>query len=322
MGLSGGGPLRSLFIHQSCLLRNRILVPIAALAVVLAACGGAGEVATVDGEAVTFGEVADLIPSEGDTVELELFARSLMLVIADRVMEDEAERQFDLTRTEADVDAKVEELVLQSGQTEEEILTTYDLTTASLRVIAAQQLMVDRISALLAAQEPLPTEETLMERYEAMLPSVTQACSSHILLESREEADAALARALAGEDFGALAIELSVGPSGPSRGELGCSSPDQYVAEFAAAVRDAEVNVPYGPVQTQFGWHVILVSDRAFPSFEDVRESLVADIQAAAGGRLWTDWVAAALTAAEVTVEPEYGTWTTDPVPNVLPPAP
>jgi hypothetical protein len=57
-----------------------------ALAVVLAACGSSDQVATVDGEAVTFDEVAALIPSEGDTVDTGIFARSLMLVISTLIM--------------------------------------------------------------------------------------------------------------------------------------------------------------------------------------------------------------------------------------------
>ena len=312
--------MRSFAARQS-FVRHGIFAAIVVLAVVLTACGGSDEVATVNGDPVTFDEVAALIPSEGDTVDAQLFARSLMLVIADRVLVAEAQRQFGLTLTEAEIDAKVEELVLQSGQTEEEIFTAFNLTEASLRSIGAQEVMAAKVIPELVAEKPDPTEEELMGRYQALLPSATQVCSSHILLESREEADAALDRARAGEGFGGLAMELSVGPSGPTGGDLGCSSPDRYIAEFAAATLDAEVGIPYGPIETQFGWHVILVSDRVVPSFDDLRASLVAELKAAAGSeQLWTAWLVGILTAADVKVEPEYGTWTTDPAPNVIPP--
>lgn len=296
-------------------------VPIVALAVLVAACGSSNQVATVEGEAITFDEVAALIPSEGDTVDTAVFARSLMLVISERVLRAEAERQFGLVFTEVDIAAKVDELVLLSGQTEEDILTNYNLTEASLRSIGAQQLLADRVIAELVAGAPAPSEEELMARYEAMLPSVTQVCSSHILLESPEEAQATLARAEAGEDFASLAIELSTGPSGPGGGDLGCTSPTSYVPEFAAAVQEAELGVPYGPVETQFGWHVILVSDRLVPGFEDVREQLVAEMRTAGSEDLWIAWLTDSLAAADVEVEAEYGTWTTDPAPNVIPPA-
>ena len=304
-------------------LRGRCIVtPVAVLATVLAACAVSARVATVDGEAITFDEVAVMIPSEGDVVDPQQFANFLRVVITDRVLVAEAERQFEVTRTEAEVDAKLEELVLQSGQTEEEILTSSGLTPESMRLIVAQQVMVEKIIPALAAGAPAPTEEDLMLRYEAILPSVTQVCSSHILLESLEESEDALARARAGENFGDLAVELSVGPSGPNGGDLGCSSPQGYVAEFAAAVLDAEVGTPYGPVETQFGWHVILVSDRVVPSFEEMRDSLVTELQSLVGERLWLEWILEALTTADVTVEPEYGTWTTDPAPTVIPSVP
>ena len=313
--------MSSFFARRSSLVSRTAFVPILALTVVLAACGSAGGVATVDGEPVTFDEVAALIPSEGDTVDTELFARSLMLVISEKVIRAEAQSQFGVVITEADITAKVAELVLQSGETEEAILTNYNLTVAWLRSFGTQQLLADRVIAALVADQPVPSEEELRARYEAMLPSITtQVCSSHILLNSPEEAQATLVRAEAGEDFAALAMELSTGPSGPDGGDLGCASPDSYVPEFAAAVREAESGVPVGPVETQFGWHVILVSDRLAPAFEEVREQIVAELSTAGSEQLWVTWITDVLTAADVEVEAEYGTWTTTPAPNVLPP--
>jgi peptidyl-prolyl cis-trans isomerase C len=62
-----------------------------------------------------------------------------------------------------------------------------------------------------------------------------------------------------GEDFAELAVELSTGPSGPSGGDLGCSDPNGFVDEFRDAVVAATEGEVAGPVETQFGWHVILV---------------------------------------------------------------
>ena len=115
-------------------------------------------------------------------------------------------------------------------------------------------------------------------------------------------------------------MELSTGPSGPNGGDLGCSSPSTYVAEFATATLEAEVGVPFGPVQTTFGWHVILVNERIVPAFEDVRDGLAEDLRVSEGNRQWVDWLTQVLVEAEVTVEPEYGTWSTEPSPNIIPP--
>ncbi|MEM7323524.1 MAG: peptidylprolyl isomerase [Actinomycetota bacterium] len=84
-------------------------------------------------------------------------------------------------------------------------------------------------------------------------------CVSHILLETEADADAVLDRLDAGEDFDQLAIETSTGPSGPNGGELGCAPSSQYVAPFAEAVDAAAIGEFVGPVETQFGFHVLVV---------------------------------------------------------------
>lgn len=274
----------------------------------------------VDGEPITFDEVAALIPDSGDTVDVTRFASSLMLVVADRVMAAEAEEQFGLTRTEQQIDAKLEELVLQTGLTAEQIYENYGLTETSLRIIAAQELTADQVIAALAAEATPPDADELMTIYETRLGQISEVCAAHILVETEEEGIATYDRAAAGEDFAALAMELSTGPSGPGGGDLGCSPPGNYVAEFAAATLEAEVGVPFGPVQTTFGWHVILVRERTVPSFEDMRDALAEELVTANSGQRWVEWLTGVLAEAEVTVEPEYGTWTIDPSPNIIPP--
>lgn len=88
---------------------------------------------------------------------------------------------------------------------------------------------------------------------------VAALCSSHLLVETEGEAVEAIARLDAGEDFASLAAEVSVGPSGPNGGDLGCVAPGTFVPEFvegAAAVGGPGLSAP---VQSQFGWHVIEV---------------------------------------------------------------
>ena len=92
------------------------------------------------------------------------------------------------------------------------------------------------------------------------IAEATALCSSHLLVETEPEASAAIARLDAGEDFAALAAEISTGPSGPTGGDLGCVAPATFIfSEFvdgAAAVGGAGIS---DPVQSQFGWHVIHV---------------------------------------------------------------
>ena len=82
-------------------------------------------------------------------------------------------------------------------------------------------------------------------------------CSNHLLVETEQEAIDALARFEAGEAFADLAIELSTGPTGPSGGDLGCAIEGSFVPEFEAAANEGEPGDVVGPVETQFGWHLI-----------------------------------------------------------------
>ncbi len=114
--------------------------------------------------------------------------------------------------------------------------------------------------------------------YVAANPPVEEVSARHILVETEDEGKALIVRLKEGEDFAALASEASIGPSGPSGGELGYFTKEQMVAPFAEAAFSMEPgNYSEVPVETQFGWHVILVEDRrmtAPPSIDDLRPQL------------------------------------------------
>lgn len=66
-----------------------------------------------------------------------------------------------------------------------------------------------------------------------------------------------------GANFAALARELSDDPvSGSDGGNLGWVSPGQMVPAFEQAMMEAEVGEIYGPVRSQFGWHILQVEER------------------------------------------------------------
>jgi len=80
--------------------------------------------------------------------------------------------------------------------------------------------------------------------------------ASHILVSTKEQADAILAEANA-LNFGSLAQQHSACPSKARGGDLGDFGPGMMVKPF----EDATVSTPIGaisqPIQTQFGWHLI-----------------------------------------------------------------
>lgn len=124
------------------------------------------------------------------------------------------------------------------------------------------------------------TDEELQAVYDDIFASVepsTEYNASHILVETEEEAAELVTLLADGADFAELAAERSTGPSGPNGGQLGWFSQGMMVAPFEEAVMALEVGEVSVPVQTQFGWHVIILNDsrtEELPSIDEVRAEL------------------------------------------------
>lgn len=91
---------------------------------------------------------------------------------------------------------------------------------------------------------------------------MARASARHILVDSKEKCEELKTRIEAGEDFADLAKEFSSCPSGKQGGDLGEFGPGQMVKEFDEVVFSAEPNTVQGPVQTQFGYHLLEVTSR------------------------------------------------------------
>ena len=88
------------------------------------------------------------------------------------------------------------------------------------------------------------------------------ATARHILVESEEQCNTLKSEIEGGKDFAELAKEHSTCPSGQQGGELGEFGPGMMVPEFDQVVFSAPVNEVQGPVQTQFGYHLLEVTSR------------------------------------------------------------
>ena len=138
---------------------------------------------------------------------------------------------------------------------------------------------------LAVLSEGVATDEAVEAKYAELFGSVEPRLeynANHILVETEEEAAALVAELEGGADFEALAKEKSTGPSGPSGGALGWFGEGQMVAPFEQAVMELEVGAVSGPVQTQFGWHVIKLNEtreQGAPALEEVREQIAGQIE-------------------------------------------
>eukprot|EP00998_Keelungia_sp_KM082_P004856 NODE_1618_length_1276_cov_1.489121_g1603_i0.p1 GENE.NODE_1618_length_1276_cov_1.489121_g1603_i0~~NODE_1618_length_1276_cov_1.489121_g1603_i0.p1 ORF type:complete len:285 (-),score=75.39 NODE_1618_length_1276_cov_1.489121_g1603_i0:75-929(-) len=129
------------------------------------------------------------------------------------------------------------------------------------------------------------TDDAIKAHYDEFIKTnepEPQVHARHILLENEDDAKAVIAELDDGADFVELAKEKSTGPSGPNGGDLGFFNKGDMVAPFAEAAFAMEPGTySKEPVQTQFGWHVILVEEKkdgVQPTLEEIRQQMEAEV--------------------------------------------
>lgn len=306
---------------------KRLVSTILPLALILGACGsgvGNDPAATVDGIVITVDEVESLMTGESSVVNRPTFAQFLGAAIQIQVILAVAEADYGVVPSEDEISEEADRIYADNGLdlSREDFLEQRGFSENMLQAIASQQLAVTRVQEMLTSAEP--TEEQLAEARKEAEWGLAEVCLSHILVETEEEALDVLDRLEAGEDFADLATELSTDPAVvDNSGDYGCSPPARFVEPFAEAAMAAELNVPTNPVETEFGFHVLLVTDRTdadpaeIPSDEELAESLTPTLEVQA----LNEWFAEIMLAAQVVVEEEFGTWSAGPPPQVVPPA-
>jgi len=86
--------------------------------------------------------------------------------------------------------------------------------------------------------------------------------ASHILVKTENDAKVLLQRIQKGESFAKLAEEFSMDPSKRRGGDLGYFGRGRMVRQFENAAFELEKGQVSQPVKTEFGWHLIKVTDR------------------------------------------------------------
>jgi len=153
--------------------------------------------------------------------------------------------------------------------------------------LAGQTVLVRAYVADWIAKNPVPESE-LKAEYDKIKSQIgdKEYKVKHVLLEKEDEAKEVIAELQKGAKFDELAKARSKDPGSKERGgDLDWNAPASFVKPFG----DAMVTTPKGkftpqPVQTQFGWHVILVEDTRdakVPTFEEVKPQLQQRLQAA-----------------------------------------
>lgn len=289
-----------------------------ALALVASACGSADSVvASVNGTEIPRSQVDKLAPEgDGDIVASE-FPRFLSVVIQWEAISQAAEKEYGITPTDEEITARLTEFVAgqAQGTTLEAYLASVNASEEGVREFAKQLIIQDRVQVELADSVDTITDDAVNNELVVAAVDWTVVCASHILVATEEEALAVVERLEAGDEFAVLAQELSIdASSGAVGGTLNCGSPSNFVLPFAVATMDAEIDVPTDPVESEFGFHIIVVSQREEATPEIVRESLETEALTAAVDA----WFADAIESATVTVADEIGVWVTEPSPQVV----
>lgn len=295
-------------------LAIRVLPLALAAAVVLAACDGAGQAptsadvaATVNGVDIPFALVEDnvrlvvdrdhggmdvLSPEERAEIVEPLQRTILSLLIQTELVAGLARNQgVDIDAD--DVESRYAEDVEQAGGAE-----------AFASQLAGTMLTPDLYRIVV-----LPTDMRLEAVQQSLLadqPPVELRTARHILVETEAEAADVIADLDAGGSFAEIAMDRSIDTgSGMRGGDLGPAPRGSYVEPFEVAVWDAQLHTVVGPIQSQFGFHVIEVTGESTRAVDELTQQDIDQLIGETMFALITD----VLEASEVTIAPGLGEW-------------
>ncbi|CAM4512305.1 foldase protein PrsA [Paenibacillus endophyticus] len=262
--------------------------------------GGSGDetVATVNGVNITQDRLYDELVTAGGKATLEN-------VITQELISQEAKAN-NIEVSDADIDSEIA-LIKKSFGSDEEFeatLAQYQMTLDSLKKDTKINLTIRKIL------EPKTevTDEEIQQFYDAnkeTLGTPEEIQASHILVATKEEADAILAELKQGGDFAAIAKEKSIDPGSKDKGgDLGFFGKGAMVPEFETAAFALKVNEISAVVQSEHGFHIIKkTAEKAavIPTFEEKKEEIKKQLVATEANELSEAWMTEIRAKAKIT---------------------
>ena len=202
----------------------------------------------------TIPTLAELRPVYLDQLATERVVLSLGRSLGAVVPEGFVDEQLEAIRNNLGEETSFEDSLSEAGLASEDLLRT---------LIAEAELSRQTVAAL---RENLSVPDYLVElsyvNRQDEFEQAGEVCAKHILVETREEAEQALS-AIEGSSFEDVAIQVSQDPgSAVNGGDLGCFPRGATVPAFDEAAANAPINEITEPVQTDFGFHLILPYER------------------------------------------------------------
>ncbi len=262
-------------------------------------------VATVGSKKITLGEIDKTImqrmPQLAQLPEdtrlhymPELRRKVLDMTIVEGLLDDEVAK-LGYKVSDADVTAKVKEICTRNGMTEDQLkerLTSMGKSMEELRSDISKDLAYQYLFEKKLGDAVNVSDADVKKYYDDNGDKYTvqeQVRASHILVKvdpnaseedkaaAKKKAQELLAKVKAGGDFAEIAKESSDCPSKAKGGDLGFFERGRMVKPFADAAFAMKVGDISDIVETQFGYHIIKVTDRkpaGKKSFDEVKDSI------------------------------------------------
>jgi len=273
---------------------------------------GAKKVAVFEGGEVTLSEVQEFAEQSGlgelspGSPQYEAAIAQIMPQLVQIEVAKAYAEEHGITVSEKEVDREIETIkdeIAQQAQAQgqdigrdeafEQALQQAGITESELREQIRENLPIQKVQERVAGDaEPSQKEVEAFYEENKTLQFTTpeQRCARHILFnkDQKEKAEEVKSQLEEGGDFAKLAREYSQDPqSAENGGDLGCLGKGETVPNFEEAVFSAEQGEIVGPVETEFGYHLIEVTEinakRTQPLEEvepQIREQLSTDKQA------------------------------------------
>jgi foldase protein PrsA len=300
------------------------------LALMFGACGNLLDpaAAVVHGTKITIDEVQVAVDEfkesseyqrlaqqgDADAITREFEQSYLTTLIRRAVLTPEAtERGIEVTQSEVQDQLDAIEAEFPSQSAFEEALKEQGLTLAQLTQLIEDRALEEKIRAEITADIG-PSEEEIRAHYEENLGDYQEIETQHILVDDRSlatDVSRQLQAAPKGEVaalFARLAKRHSTDETNrDDAGRLGYFSPGDFVPEFEEGAAALEIGQVSDPVRTEFGWHVIRVTDRRPVPFERASEQIAIQLGGTSEDDAWQEWLRETYEAADVEVNPRYG---------------
>jgi parvulin-like peptidyl-prolyl isomerase len=305
-------------------LPKKAALTLALVALGAAGCSSASVAATVDTTTIPDDAVLALAGQAGDEGRVvgEVFRESLTFLILQSALLHGAQDDYDILDLSTD-EGRAEYLAGTTQREQEAIAAEVAAGIDQGREEGAvEDFVVTQIGIRSLVRDAIVHDDAILESaWNDDRDALVTVCASHILVATEEEAQDVIARIDAGEDFADVADEVSLDTQSPG-GALPCPTHAfTFVETFANAVATTPIGEVSEPVQTQFGFHIVLVESREVPeSLEELKSDPAKWIPVQLVDAEYSAWLDDAVARATVSVRSQIGAWSAQL--NVVTPPP